>query len=824
MNDIKKVLIVAISVVLVIAIVAGVSIGVMANTMNGLKDSVEELKQANESQKALNASMQAELEKALANDEKLVTAEDFEAKLAAALGDQTQTMQSLINAAVKSQIEELETEGLTEAQVNQIINAAVANCLTEDDINEILANNDGGLTEAEVKKLITNANAGYLTYAQIVNLIDDNTYDLRKYLEDMIEGIQDGLTTELIIYAEDAVDGVYTLNNKAVANLVDTDGASVVLCEDDDWSDITLVIDEDLTKSFTIVPNYLNMNESLDTLIMNNGTENIDIGEAWACEINNVIINDAYDVDIYAMITETLTVKQGVVYLYDQVVEATITGEDVYLYNAYDILTLTVEAVGASVDNYGAISELIAEDCDNDNADENTRVYNMGTILEYVDNANGLTVTVEGNETGIAYVTSASEFFAAIVNGGSVALANDIHIESEDLNTDIAAIRVGIAITNDTVIDLNGYEIVMPDTGEETTALIHVKDADLTIKGEGMLHQKGTSDYLLWAKGDSTVTIEGGTFVTEPDDCSVLYASGNTAYDPNDDWATINVYGGTFISGSAEGQDCANIMNHGVGRINYYGGTFNWHPENDHDNGGSDHLYINVAEGYAIIDNGDGTYSVLPEDVEAVAAEGIHKLNTGNKTYRVISKEGLLNLDELLAGAELGEGKGATIELACDVDLLGVEWEPITRMWVTFNGNGHTISNLATAESWRAGLFGYAGAVTINDLTLENVAVFGSQAGAFAGAGEGLTINNCYLKGNNTIAFCETEETWNGVGAITGVLQDSTINVTIDEDATVTIYKNDMTTAEGCAFVDNLTGYITANKGTVVNNGTVTVE
>ncbi len=181
MNDIKKVLIVAISVVLVIAIVAGVSIGVMANTMNGLKDRVSELEQAHESE---IAAMKAEIEAAKNSGENLVTAEDFEAKLAAALGDQTQTMQSLINAAVKSQIEALETEGLTEAQVNEIINAAVANCLTEADIDAIIADMDTGLTDAEVKKLINNANAGFLTYAQIMNLIDDADYDMRSYLID----------------------------------------------------------------------------------------------------------------------------------------------------------------------------------------------------------------------------------------------------------------------------------------------------------------------------------------------------------------------------------------------------------------------------------------------------------------------------------------------------------------------------------------------------------------------------------------------------------------------------------------------------------------
>jgi hypothetical protein len=200
-------------------------------------------------------------------------------------------------------------------------------------------------------------------------------------------------------------------------------------------------------------------------------------------------------------------------------------------------------------------------------------------------------------------------------------------------------------------------------------------------------------------------------------------------------------------------------------------------------------------------------------------AQGV--LLTAPKTYEILSKAGLMNLDNVLADADLGEGKAATVNLAADIDLTGETWTPISRMWFTFNGNGHTISNLTTESTRKAGLFGYAGAVTVNDLTLENVTVTGSQAGVFAGAGEDFTANNCFLKGTNTVNFTPTEETWNGIGAITGVLLNGTVNVTIDEDATVTLNRGDMTTAEGCVYVDDLTGHITTNKGTVKVNGTV---
>lgn len=216
------------------------------------------------------------------------------------------------------------------------------------------------------------------------------------------------------------------------------------------------------------------------------------------------------------------------------------------------------------------------------------------------------------------------------------------------------------------------------------------------------------------------------------------------------------------------------------------------------------------------------TIDADPVHASAVA-EGVLKVD-GTKTYEITSKAGLLNLDSVLAEADLGEGKGATVNLMVDVDLTGETWTPITRMWVTFNGNNKTISNLncGTDSIGRSGFWGYAGAVTINDLTLENVTSCGSQAGTFAGSAEALKLNNCTLKGENTVSYQETEETYNGIGAICGfVVEDSnsTLNATIDKDATVTLYYNDMTSV--AEYVDTLTGYNGTNAGTITNNGEV---
>ena len=210
-----------------------------------------------------------------------------------------------------------------------------------------------------------------------------------------------------------------------------------------------------------------------------------------------------------------------------------------------------------------------------------------------------------------------------------------------------------------------------------------------------------------------------------------------------------------------------------------------------------------------------------------LVAEGV--VGVGTRSYEVLNKAGLLNVNKIIAESGTGEGKGIKVKLLADVDLAGETWTPIDKMWIEFDGNGHTISNLKT-EAWKAGFFGYLGGGSIKNLTLENVDVTGAQAGIFAGSVEG-TIDNCYLKGTNTVTYAEKHqyddpnaniETWGGIGAITGVIQPSTINVEIVEGATVTLDYGTIKTE--AAYVDELTGYISANKGTVINNGSVNVK
>ena len=201
-------------------------------------------------------------------------------------------------------------------------------------------------------------------------------------------------------------------------------------------------------------------------------------------------------------------------------------------------------------------------------------------------------------------------------------------------------------------------------------------------------------------------------------------------------------------------------------------------------------------------------------------------VEVGTKSYEIISKEGLLNVNDIIANTATGEGNGIKVKLLSNIDLAGETWKPINTMWVDFDGNGKTISNLKT-DAWKSGLFGYVGGGSIKNLTLENVDVTGAQAGAFAGSIEG-KIENCVLKGENTITWAKKHqfddpnaaiETHSGIGAITGVNSYSTVNAEIAADATVTLDYGAIVTQ--AAYIDEFIGYLTANKGTVVNNGTV---
>ena len=574
MNDMKKVLIVAISVVLVIAIAAGVSIGVMANTMNGLKDRVEELDQAYASDKA---AMMAEIEAAKAANENLVTAADFEAKLAAAIGEQNQTMQSLISTAVKNQIEELGTEGLTEAQVQEIIDAAVANCLTEADIDAIIADANTGLTKDEVKKIVADYTAGTLTYGQIVNLIEDETYALRKYLENYIndlgEEIQENHTSALTIYATDAVDGVYTLDKEQLNKVISNGTISL----SGNWANVSLVIDYDAEKTITLhlnnrVIKSIDIDAPKMTLTVR-GSAAINlatVGDLIVTDVKTIFVyyvnadmmnfNGGNTCSVYDVTVDTINFNVGTrlnVYreathvntinvnggseldVYNKAVIDTINLNDFYVLwteSEAVVNTINVKDKGGLVYIWTDVQEVYAYSVGATSAENNTVINTEGngTIGTYVDYANGFTATLGKNATVSndisVKVTTLAELEAALENGGYIVFGADITGDVKITQKD------GVNL----VVDGNDYKF----TGV------------MTVFGDGR------------QKGEETLTIKNINFIAVNGANSCIVSPSNAVYSKYSYAHNVTIDNCTFTDPNAD-VDCAAIRSTKAGDINW---------------------------------------------------------------------------------------------------------------------------------------------------------------------------------------------------------------------------------------------------------------
>lgn len=179
------------------------------------------------------------------------------------------------------------------------------------------------------------------------------------------------------------------------------------------------------------------------------------------------------------------------------------------------------------------------------------------------------------------------------------------------------------------------------------------------------------------------------------------------------------------------------------------------------------------------------------------------------KNVEVSTIDDLKVLSELAKTAGTGEDNKMTIKLLNDIDFNGKQCNLNLPMWTVFDGNGKTISNVTFAGRF-AGLFGYAGGCTIKNLTLKNVTSTGAQAGAFAGQSEGTSLENCNLIGTVTINWKEYDgETYNGVGAVYGVVTGGNVKLGVNVDADIVINKEGITYEDGkTAEKDNLVGVV----------------
>lgn len=216
--------------------------------------------------------------------------------------------------------------------------------------------------------------------------------------------------------------------------------------------------------------------------------------------------------------------------------------------------------------------------------------------------------------------------------GGSCVLGNDITFEG-DLGTRWTPFS---SIKQDTILNTNGYKLItnqksnfaynifitigengkltldgkglisqssQATSGAYNGTIYSISNAEVTIN-DGKYHSAGsTYNRTIWAENKSIVTINGGEFTNEGDDSYLIQVANDAA---------VYINGGTFTTSSTKSNNLFRILQDSPNaRIIISGGTFNVDPSIPH--GKEEENKIIITEGYKVIDNNDGTWSVVPE-------------------------------------------------------------------------------------------------------------------------------------------------------------------------------------------------------------------
>lgn len=168
---------------------------------------------------------------------------------------------------------------------------------------------------------------------------------------------------------------------------------------------------------------------------------------------------------------------------------------------------------------------------------------------------------------------------------------------------------------------------------------------------------------------------------------------------------------------------------------------------------------------------------------DQLIAQGLY-YNAAAKTYTITEKEGLINFSAMMNDlvdkntANSGSLEGKTVRLVADIDLDGVDWTPFNNGHATFDGCGHTISNLNVDkdDTWDMVGFMTCSFGTVKNLNFKNATVKGYyKAGVLAGDGICTTVENVHVDGAEVISTPRLNKDGvyddaNNVGGIIGFL------------------------------------------------------
>ncbi len=289
-----------------------------------------------------------------------------------------------------------------------------------------------------------------------------------------------------------------------------------------------------------------------------------------------------------------------------------------------------------------------------------------------------------------------------------------------------AIFNYGIAeIKGGTFTSVGGYSLnnqsgsVMTIDNAVVTGGIYNLGA-LTINDGEIATNRGGDTHAIYHDGTNLV-VNGGNFT----------GNGNEVINANSKPATIN--GGTFTKVGKSSYLLAGsqmVINDGV--FNAYNengvdpAAYSVRPDVTVKGGTFNYEHKDVAEGFKVVAV-EGGHIVIPATYEAVGNyKGLYKDENG--VFYVYTAEGFEGLNKIFA--DKTAGIDAKVELMADVDMTGKPWIPVDGHYefrtslLSFDGNGHTISNLTVnGQAMFTRFVNYGAETTIENVTFDNANV-----------------------------------------------------------------------------------------------------
>ena len=525
----------------------------------------------------------------------------------------------------------------------------------------------------------------------------------------------------------------------------------------------------------------------------------------------------------------TVNAPDGTVHVFNDansITGAAVADESLHVYGKIGALTLNsgraVVEESAVVSDVNAIPsansaaivvlkasvQKVSVDTSAENSSSNLTVEENAVVPELSVTGGG-DVKIENNGTVelSSPVDTAAELSAALQLGGTIDLAGDIYFTPDTTLSSGGIIPLNI-VTNDTVLNLNGYKIAL--TGYEgityayTPAIISVDGAEMTINGDGCIDPEAgeNNSYGIDIVSGGSLTINGGSY----------YGAITAVQVEKGSLVVNNGYFELSETVKAQAPQYAKYLincidanyNNGTAAVTIYGGKFlNFDPAHAPETGNASYLAEGLDSSPAK-QGDDILYTVVDKDYVtpwdgAVDSSALEK-NTNSSAKTVTIK----NAAQLAAFASAVNGgnsySGYTVTLAKDIDLNGMEWTPIGNakrsgsilfnhsFKGTFDGNNKTIYGLKISvnagnnEDFGVGLFNSVSGGTIKNFTLDNVNVSVSDSDAVA-AVAGFSVSNSVISGVTVSGSVSGKD---GVGGIVGrMLKEGSIE-NCSNSATVT--------------------------------------